>query len=182
MLLKSQWVNSVPPYVRKLHFMYEVIRTSSKYHGSIYRTSKKCRGTLRVVHKAERNSPTVKILRVFATEMAKVHSINHYCLPSVPIDSDCIHLWDKSVPCALYKIFPLNDCQCCVRSGPIKRPYFVIHQWKICVISSLLYIAKGNFAANNLSSAMALQNVLFYRYILIKLDDFEYNIKLICFR
>ena len=66
----SQWVNSVPPYVQKLHFMYEVIRTSSKYRWSIdhtsskcrwniYRTSRKCRGTLRVVHKAERSSSTV---------------------------------------------------------------------------------------------------------------------------
>ena len=69
----SQWVNSVPPYVRKLHFMYEVVRTSSKCRWNIYRTSSKCRwgiyrtsrkrrGTLRVVHKAERSSPTVHIL------------------------------------------------------------------------------------------------------------------------
>ena len=58
-----QCVNSVPPYVRKLHFMYELIRTSSKYHWSIYRTSGKCRwsiyrtsrkrrGTFRIVHKS----------------------------------------------------------------------------------------------------------------------------------
>ena len=32
----SQWVNSVPPYVRKFHFMYEVVRISSKCHRSIY--------------------------------------------------------------------------------------------------------------------------------------------------
>ena len=68
--LTSQWVNSVPPYVWKLHFMYEVVRTSSKCRWniyrtsskccwSIYRTSRKCRGTLRVVHKVERSSPTV---------------------------------------------------------------------------------------------------------------------------
>ena len=66
----TQWVNSVPPYVRKLHFMYEVIRTSGKYRWNIYRTSSKCRwsiyrtsrkrrGTLPIVHKVERSSPTV---------------------------------------------------------------------------------------------------------------------------
>ena len=66
----TQWVNSVPPYIRKLHFTYELIRTWSKYrwsihrtsskcHWRIYRTSRKCRGTLRVVHKAERSSPTL---------------------------------------------------------------------------------------------------------------------------
>ena len=60
---KAQCVNSVPLYVRKLHFMYELVRTSSKYrwiiyrtsgkcHWSIYRTSRKRRGTLRVVHKS----------------------------------------------------------------------------------------------------------------------------------
>ena len=65
-----QWVNSVLPYVRKLHFMYEVVRTYSKCRWSIYRTSSKCRwsiyrtsskrrGTLRVVHKVERSSTTV---------------------------------------------------------------------------------------------------------------------------
>ena len=64
----SQWVNSVPPYVRKLHFMYEVLRTSSKCRWGIYRTPSKCqwsiyrtsrkrRGTLRVVHQVERSSP-----------------------------------------------------------------------------------------------------------------------------
>ena len=69
-LRQSQWVNSVPPYARKLHFMYEVVRTSSKCRWNIYRTSSKCRwsiyrtsrkrrGTLRVVHKVERSSPTV---------------------------------------------------------------------------------------------------------------------------
>ena len=68
--LKTQWVNSVPPYVRKLQFMYEAIRTSgkcrwniyctsSKCRWSIYRTSRKRRGTLRIVHKVERSSPTV---------------------------------------------------------------------------------------------------------------------------
>ena len=31
----SQWVNSVPPYVRKLHFMYEVVRTARKCRRSI---------------------------------------------------------------------------------------------------------------------------------------------------
>ena len=66
----TQWVNYVPPYVRKLHFMYEAIRTSGKYRWNIYRTSSKCRwsiyrtstkrrGTLRIVHKVERSSPTV---------------------------------------------------------------------------------------------------------------------------
>ena len=70
MIPQAQWVNSVPPYVRKLHFMYEVIRTSGKYRWNIYRTSSKCRwsiyrtsrkrrGTLRIVHKVERSSPTV---------------------------------------------------------------------------------------------------------------------------
>ena len=64
----SQWVNSVPPYVRKLHFMYESIRTSGKCRWNIYRTSSKCRwsiyrtsrkrrGTLRIVHKVAH--PTV---------------------------------------------------------------------------------------------------------------------------
>ena len=59
----AQCVNSVPLYVRKLHFMYELVRTSSKYRWSIYRTSGKCRwsiyrtsrkrrGTLRVVHRS----------------------------------------------------------------------------------------------------------------------------------
>ena len=38
----SQWVNSVSPRVRKLHFMYEVVRTSSKYRWGIYRASRKC--------------------------------------------------------------------------------------------------------------------------------------------
>ena len=72
----SQWVNSVPPYVRKLHFMYEAIctsgkcrwniyRTSSKCRWSIYRTSRKRRGTLRIVHKVERSSPTVFMLTNF---------------------------------------------------------------------------------------------------------------------
>ena len=72
LLPSSQWVNSVPPYIRKLQFMYEVVRTSSKCRWNIYRTSSKCRwsiyrtsrkrrGTLRVVHKAERSSPTVII-------------------------------------------------------------------------------------------------------------------------
>ena len=65
----AQWVNSVPPYVRKLHFMYVGVRTSSKCRWNIYLTSSKCRwsiyrtsrkrGTLRVVHKVERSSPTV---------------------------------------------------------------------------------------------------------------------------
>ena len=70
----SQWVNSVPPYVRKLHFMYEVIRTSGKYRWNIYRTSSKCRwsiyrtsrkrrGTLRIVHKVEQSSPTVILMK-----------------------------------------------------------------------------------------------------------------------
>ena len=65
-------VNSVPPYVRKLHFMYEAIRTSGKCRWNIYRTSSKCRwsiyrksrkrrGTLRIVHKVERSSPTVSV-------------------------------------------------------------------------------------------------------------------------
>ena len=49
--------------VRKLHFMYELVRTSSKYRWSLYRTSGKCRwsiyrtsrkrrGTLQVEHKS----------------------------------------------------------------------------------------------------------------------------------
>ena len=61
-LITSQCVNSVPLYVRKLHFMYELVCTSSKYHWSIYGTSGKCcwsiyrtsrkhRGTLRVIDK-----------------------------------------------------------------------------------------------------------------------------------
>ena len=69
-LSHNAWVNSVPPYVRKLHFMYEVVRTLSKCHWSIYRklikcrwsiyhTSRERRETLRVVHKVERSSPTV---------------------------------------------------------------------------------------------------------------------------
>ena len=73
-----QWVNSVPPYVRKLHFMYEAIRTSGKCRWNIYRTSSKCRwsiyrtsrkrrGTLRIVHKVERSSPTVHALSSPAT-------------------------------------------------------------------------------------------------------------------
>ena len=68
----SHWVNSVPPYVRKLHFMYEATRTSGKCRWNIYRTSSKCRwsiyrtsrkrrGTLQIVHKVERSSPTVSI-------------------------------------------------------------------------------------------------------------------------
>ena len=68
----SQWVNSVPPHVGKLNFMYEVVCISSKSHWSIYHTSSKChwniyntsrkrRGTLRVVQKVERSSPTVSI-------------------------------------------------------------------------------------------------------------------------
>ena len=66
-------MNSVPPYVRKLHFMYEAIRTSGKCRWNIYRTSSKCRwsiyrtsrkrrGTLRIVHKVERSSPTVYLV------------------------------------------------------------------------------------------------------------------------
>ena len=55
----SQWVNSVPPYIRKLHYMYEVVCTSSKGHWSIYHTSKKRRGTLQVMHKLEGSSPTL---------------------------------------------------------------------------------------------------------------------------
>ena len=69
----SQCVNSVPPYVRKLHFMYELIRTSSKYRWSIYRTSGKCRwsiyrtsrkrrGTFGSYIKAEQSSPTVYMI------------------------------------------------------------------------------------------------------------------------
>ena len=68
----SQWVNSVPPYVRKLHFMYEVVCTSSKCHWCIYRTSSKCHwgiyrtsrkhhGTLQVIHKANRSSSTLNM-------------------------------------------------------------------------------------------------------------------------
>ena len=34
----SQWVNSVPTYVRKLHFVYEVVRTWSKCSWIIYHT------------------------------------------------------------------------------------------------------------------------------------------------
>ena len=67
---KTQWVNFFPPYVWILHFMYEVVRTSSKCHWSIYRTSSKCRWSVyrtkrkrgesrRVVHEGERSSPTV---------------------------------------------------------------------------------------------------------------------------
>ena len=59
----SVWTPFHSMYVRKLHFMYELVRTSSKYHWSIYRTSGKCRwsiyrtarkrrGTHRVVHKS----------------------------------------------------------------------------------------------------------------------------------
>ena len=73
-VIKSLCVNSVPLYVRKLRFMYELVLTSSKYRWSIYRTSGKYRwsiyrtsgkccwsiyrtsrkrcGTLRVVHKS----------------------------------------------------------------------------------------------------------------------------------
>ena len=36
-----QCVNSIPLYLRKFHFMCELVRTSSKYHWSIYRTSGK---------------------------------------------------------------------------------------------------------------------------------------------
>ena len=81
---ESQWVNSVPPYVRKLHFMYEVIRTSGKYrwniyrtsskcHWSIYRTSRKRRGTLRIVHKVERSSPTVWVGPVIQPIPCRLH-------------------------------------------------------------------------------------------------------------
>ena len=80
--LISQWVNSVPPYVRKLHFMYETIRTSgkcrwnmyrtsSKFRWSIYRTLRKRRGTLRIVHKVERSSPTVIYLYIKCVEHVK---------------------------------------------------------------------------------------------------------------
>ena len=55
-----QCVNSLPPNVWKLHFMYEVICTSSKCCWSIYRTSKKHCGTLWVEHIVERSSPTVR--------------------------------------------------------------------------------------------------------------------------
>ena len=76
----TQWVNSVPPYVRKLHFMYEAIRTSGKCRWNIYRTSSKCRwsiyrtsrkrrGTLRIVHKVERSSPTVIHRRTISKEI-----------------------------------------------------------------------------------------------------------------
>ena len=58
-MIHSGWTPFHP--VRKLHFMYEVVRTSGKWHWSIYRTSCKChwsiyrtsrkrRETLRVVH------------------------------------------------------------------------------------------------------------------------------------
>ena len=81
-------VNSVPLYVRKLHFMYESVRTSSKYRWSIYRTSGKCRGsiyrtsrkrrgTLWVVHKAEQSSPTVNQARSEETVHEWIcHSLN----------------------------------------------------------------------------------------------------------
>ena len=62
---ESQWVDSVPSYVRKLHFMYEVVRTSSKCRWTIYRTSRECRGILQVVHKKEWRSPTAGILELF---------------------------------------------------------------------------------------------------------------------
>ena len=76
----SQWVNSVPPYVRKLHFMYEAIRTSGKCRWNIYRTSSKCRwsiyrtsrkrrGTLRIVHKVERSSPTVNMVIIWSEKL-----------------------------------------------------------------------------------------------------------------
>ena len=72
-IMISQLVNSVPPYVRKLHFIYKVVCTSSKCRWSIYRTTSKCRwsiygtsrkhgGTLRVKHKVERSSDTVDML------------------------------------------------------------------------------------------------------------------------
>ena len=52
----SQWVNTVPPYVLKLHFMYEVFRISNKCRGSIYRTSSKCRWSIyRTSSKCRRN-------------------------------------------------------------------------------------------------------------------------------
>ena len=67
----TQRVNSFPPYVWKLHFLYEVVlttrkchwsiyHTSSKWRWSIYCTSRKRRGTLRVIHKVEQNSPIVR--------------------------------------------------------------------------------------------------------------------------
>ena len=88
MAIKPQWVNSVPPYVRKLHFMYEAIRTSGKCRWNIYRTSSKCRwsiyrtsrkrrGTLRIVHKVERSSPTVKTGNSAASRLQAI-ATTHY--------------------------------------------------------------------------------------------------------
>ena len=47
---REQWMNSVPPCVRKLHFVYEVFRTSSK--GKVVEH-------IRVAYKIERSSPMV---------------------------------------------------------------------------------------------------------------------------
>ena len=72
------------PSVQKLHFLYEVVRTSIKCCWSIYRTSSKCRcgicrtsrkrrGTLWVVHNT--HSPTLgKIqLQLFGNYVQNVH-------------------------------------------------------------------------------------------------------------
>ena len=75
LVILSQWVNYIPPYVQKPHFMHEVVCTSSKCSWSIYRTSSKChwsiyctsrkrRGTLCAVHKVEQSAPTVFIVTI----------------------------------------------------------------------------------------------------------------------
>ena len=66
-------LRSTLPYVRKFHFVHEMVRTSSKYLWGIYSTSNKCRWsiyrtsmkrheTLRFVHKVERSSPMYGVM------------------------------------------------------------------------------------------------------------------------
>ena len=108
----SQWVNSVPAYVQKLHFIYEAIRTSGKCHWnmyrtpskcrwSIYRTSRKRRGTLRIVHKVERSSPTVNMLssngNIFhVTGPLCGEFIGHWWIPLTKASELWCFLWSKS--------------------------------------------------------------------------------------
>ena len=141
--LRSTLCTKTPLYVA-----YELVRTSSKYRWSIYRTSGKCRwniyrtsrkrrGTLRVVHKAERSSPTVVILIRSHYSKQPRHTRNPHKSTKLNVVT-CSAIWYEA------------QQQCCRITGNILKrtyvicvPYYVYMTRLICIhVYLIVYTCK----------------------------------------
>ena len=90
------------PSIWKLQFMHEVVRTSSKCRWGIYRTPRKRRGTLRVVHKIDRILSTVTLYMkiCFSYVLSSIHACNEQMSINVILCDRRIffqfHMWRMS--------------------------------------------------------------------------------------